>query len=392
MVSDIKLVINLMKHNSIRFQIFLWYSISFILATSIIFASFLFVTRQTLYRQVDQELTSHVTKLAEIATRNVTNLHEIVLQQDLFKEFSEIPGMIVVVLDQNGNVIRNSLDNDTNAQTYSSIFSQVKSEKSEIFIDRTIQSQQMRFVADPIFSNDAVVGAVLVGHPTNIIQRSLISLFRTLILVFGILIIPAILSGYIVAGRAMRPIIDISDKIENISSERLNERVSNPNTGDELETLAVSFNRLIDRLQESFTRERQFIGDVAHELKTPISILRGEVELVLAKPRTSREYLQAFRETMTDINKLSTLVKNILDLAWLNTDNAQMGNQSTNISNIALELVEITEKLGAEKNITLKSAITDKLYVNGSEDKLSRALLNVLDNAVKYTPEGKSIS
>ncbi|MEK7165967.1 MAG: ATP-binding protein, partial [Patescibacteria group bacterium] len=188
------------------------------------------------------------------------------------------------------------------------------------------------------------------------------------------------------------PIFLISEKMKAISSEYLDERVTTQNSGDEIEKLAVSFNSLLDRLQESFRRERQFIGDVAHELKTPLSTIKGEIELTLSKNRSSGEYQKALSETLIDTNRLSTTVKNILDLAWIGAEKPNLENNSVNLSAVLTELTDVAVKLASHKHITLKSRIEDDVFVAGSEDKLGRAFLNLIDNAIKYTPKDKTVS
>ncbi len=111
-----------MNTKSIRFRILLWYSLTLLLATALIFTSFYLVTRQILFQQVDKELTSHADKLVEIVTRQGINLHASMLKQQLFNEFSEIPGMVVVLLDQDGNVIRSSLDSANPYLSYKLLF------------------------------------------------------------------------------------------------------------------------------------------------------------------------------------------------------------------------------------------------------------------------------
>ena len=161
---------------------------------------------------------------------------------------------------------------------------------------------------------------------------------------------------------------------------------------DEISELAITFNELLDRLDKAFRRERQFIGDVAHELKTPVATLKGEIELALSKKRTNEEYQKAFGETLIDVNRLSTTIRNILDLAWIGADTAVMNNRQTDLTAVLTELTEIAVKLAAQKHITVTSSIARGVLVTGSEDKLSRAILNVIDNAIKYTPVHETIS
>ena len=141
----------------------------------------------------------------------------------------------------------------------------------------------------------------------------------------------------------MEPVSAISKKLAKITSDNLNERVDVPKTSDELEELASTSNSLLDRIAQAFSRERQFIGDVAHELKTPVATLRGGIELVLSKNRTNGEYKQTLSETLIDVNRLSTTIRNILDLAWLGADNANLGEHHFNVSATVMELRDIAE-------------------------------------------------
>ena len=180
--------------------------------------------------------------------------------------------------------------------------------------------------------------------------------------------------------------------MKEISSEHLDERVENPNSRDEIEKLVTTFNGLLDRLQGSFERERQFIGDVAHELKTPVATIKSGIELILSKERTKVEYKKELNETLTDVNKLSGNLKNILDLAWMGTENINSFKNKFNLSETVSELGEIATKLAREKSIKIQEEVDKNIFVHGSKDKITRAVLNVIDNAIKYTPKAGLVS
>jgi heavy metal sensor kinase len=381
-----------MNTKNIRFRIILWYSTTLFLATAFIFSSFYFVTQQILYSQVDKELLSHSSKLSEIATRQGIGLHEAILKQQLFAEFSDIPGMVVVLLDQEGSIVQNSLSPNIPFVSYQYLFDRAKESTVPVYINQNISNVPMRFVSDPIRADNTLLGVVLVAHPIEAIQKSLNSLLTTLGIVFALLIVPSILGGRLLANKIMRPISKMSDQMDDIGSEHLEERIETPNTSDEIEKLGLTFNKLLDRLQESFERERQFIGDVAHELKTPVATLRGEIELALSKKRTNEEYKKALDESLIDVNRLSTTMKNILDLAWINADSANFDDHTFDLTSALTELKDLATKLGSPKHITIKGDIANNIVVKGMEDKVSRALLNIIDNAIKYTPKEGTVS
>lgn len=381
-----------MNTKSIRFRILLWYSLTLFLATALIFGSFYLVTRQILFQQVDKELTVHAAKLSEIATRQGSSTYGAIFKQQLYTEFSNIPGMVVVLLDHNGSVVRSSLSADTPYVSYTFLFQQAQSDQGSVYLNQNINNIPMRFLAEPVKAGNELLGVILVAHPIEAIQKSLNSLLTTLGIVLTFLIFPAIVGGRLIAGKIIRPISAISNKMAEISSEHLGDRAINPGSGDEIEKLVTTFNSLLDRLQESFQRERQFIGDVAHELKTPIATLRSGIELTLSKVRTKEEYKSSFHETLVDVNRLSTTIKNILDLAWLGAENAQQMENHFDLSVVLSDLREIADKLAAQKHIKIKVDIEPGVVISGAEDKVTRAVLNVIDNAIKFTPSGGSVT
>ena len=211
------------------------------------------------------------------------------------------------------------------------------------------------------------------------------------VIFFGLLILLA-LEGFFIVRKMTSGISKLSSKIKTITSKNLTERVTGVDTEDEIGELATSFNQLLDRLLEAFKRERQFIGDVAHELKTPLATQRSAIEVALSKNRSPEEYKEILSEALLDNNRITTTLKNILDLAWSEAESAKVKKDKVNLSEVVSEIVEIATKLGLAKKVSVSENLNDHIVVLGSEDKLTRAFLNIVDNAIKYTPTGGSVS
>lgn len=382
-----------MNIRSARFRITAWYSLSLSLATIIIFLSFFVVTQQTLYNRVDSELTTHGNTIVQLASSENTMLHGVMLNHIASDEFQQTPGMLVVILDAQGKVIQSSLANDSFQSTYQPMYKLAIETNTPVFQNETIADSQMRFYAKSIFDKGRLIGVVLVAHPIDVIQKSLNSLLFILGAVFVVLIIPMILGGYGIARGVMKPLASLIEKLKIITSEHLHERIKNPHTGDEMEELTVTFNSLLDRLQHAFQRERQFIGDVAHELKTPLATLQSGLEVTLSKTRTKEEYKEALQEALIDTKKQSQTLNSILDLAWSEAMTKEDKRIQLNLTELLEELGEITEKLGKQKDLNIEKVFDKDIYVAGvgSKEKLAQALLNILENAVKYTPQNGTI-
>ncbi|HLE49455.1 MAG TPA: ATP-binding protein [Patescibacteria group bacterium] len=381
-----------MNIKSIKFRLTFWYVSAFVIFSALLAIGFFILTKYVLYINTDSALTSHSEKVVEVLTRQECCMYQEIARQSFLQEFSGIPGMLVVVLNNDGNTISSSLKTDLPGNITEEMFQKVLNTKEPFFIDKTVGELPLRFRATPVIKNGTLLGVVLMAHPIEIVQKSLQSLLVTLGIIYVVLVIPTIIGGYLLAKGAISPLREITDKLKRVSSENLTERVKKPNTGDEIEELAETFNTMLGRISEAFERERMFIGDLAHELKTPLATLRSGVEITLSKKRTSTEYKSALTDSLVDINNISSTLKNILDLAWTRSDNARGKAEKVDLSGMSKELKEILEKLTLTKNLKIVSNIENNIEVLGQEDKLMRAFLNIIDNAVKFTPANGTIT
>ncbi len=203
---------------------------------------------------------------------------------------------------------------------------------------------------------------------------------------FFILLFILAVAGYFIVKKLTSSLTDLSEQIKHISSRNLDKHIRGINSKDEIGELAKSFNDLLDRLNQSFKREQQFIADVAHELKTPLATLRSALEVAISRERSNDEFKKVITEAIKDTNHLTTTLKNILDLAWSETPIEKNNTERFNLSELMNELCEISQKMAVHKKINIKVQIVNDIHIIGSKEKLVRALLNIIDNAIKYTP------
>ena len=381
-----------MNIKSIKFRLTFWYVSAFVIFSALLAIGFFILTKYGLYINTDSALISHPEKVLEVLTRQECCMYQEIARQSFLQEFSGIPGMLVVVLNNDGNTISSSLKTDLPGNITDEMFQKVINTKEPFFIDKTVGELPLRFRATPVIKDGSLLGVVLMAHPIEIVQKSLQSLLVTLGIIYVVLLIPTIIGGFLLAKGAISPLREITDKLKRVSSENLAERVKKPNTGDEIEELAETFNTMLSRISEAFERERMLIGDLAHELKTPLSTLRSGVEITLSKKRKTSEYKAALTDSLVDVNNISSTLKNILDLAWTRSDNARGKAEKINLSKMSKELKEILEKLTLTKNLKIITNIENDIEILGQEDKLMRAFLNVIDNAVKFTPANGTIT
>lgn len=206
--------------------------------------------------------------------------------------------------------------------------------------------------------------------------------FLVLLLVFGI-------AGYVLINRITQSLRELAHEMKSISPTHLDERVS-VHSDDEIGDLAVSFNELMDRVEEGFTREKQFIADMAHEFKTPLTTLRSDFEITLLKERDVEVYRKALEDGIVEIDKVSATLNRVLELA---RSNILVHEQPTKfcVSDLCAELIEELHTVATTKKITVTDDLEHMLYMEGYKERLAAALMNVLDNAIAYTPEGGTV-
>lgn len=359
-----------MNTKSIRFRIIILFSSILIIAIGVIFSSFYIFTNKIIYQEVDKELSLHSHNL---------------------DQFGNVPTMVTVQLDQNGNVTKSSVDFNSSTMLFSNLFKIAQKNRSITFINQSMGNTPMRFLIKPTWTDDKLTEVLLVAHPIEAIQKSLNSLMSTLAFIFIIFILPVILGAIVFTQKIIKPISSVIQNMDDITTENLEMRLPNPKSNDEIEKLTLTFNNLLDRLHQSFKRERQFIEDIAHELKTPIATLKGGIELTLSKDRSNTEYKRTLKETLIDTDRISKLVSNLLDLAWVGMSQNTLNNKQFNLSEVTNDLAQIALKLGLQKNIMVNIDIDKNIKIYGDESKISRAILNLIDNAIKYTSSYKNV-
>jgi len=202
-------------------------------------------------------------------------------------------------------------------------------------------------------------------------------------LIIGLFFLLAVI-GFVVVYRITQSLNFLSTQMRQISSKTLEKRITTIKGNDEIGHLAISFNELLDRLDKAFKRERQFIADVAHEMKTPIATLRSSFEVTLQKERTNEEYKKIIKDSIIETDRLTTTLKDVLDLAWSEIPNEHV-KTTFDLSELMFEMSEIAQKLGSKKQITVIKSIVPSIQMSGFRERLGRAILNIIDNAIKYT-------
>ncbi|MGQ9503212.1 MAG: sensor histidine kinase [Anaerolineae bacterium] len=224
------------------------------------------------------------------------------------------------------------------------------------------------------------------------LQDVLESLRTQMLLGLPFILVVAGFGGYLLADRALRPIDRITRTAQAISVSQLSQRIRYIGPQDEVARLAITFDRMLDRLQATFERERRFTADAAHELRTPLTALKGRLDVILSRPRTAAEYESVLHDLEQEVDRLIHLSTNLLLLARLDQRRLPWQPQMLDLSELLHVIAEQVRPLADARGLTLTEEVLPELSIVGDPDHLIRLFLNLLDNAVKYTPPGGQVT
>ena len=206
----------------------------------------------------------------------------------------------------------------------------------------------------------------------------------------GALLLGTIL-GWIMAGRALKPVKDVAQAAQRITGSNLSLRIPTREAGDELDYLVLTFNRMIERLEASFNQMKQFSADVSHELRTPITAIRGQLEVALFTAKTTDHYREAMFNALQDIDRLSQIVRALLLLSQAESGQLVLQRSRLNLCEVIEDLVEQFQIPAEEAGLQLTASVPADCPAEVDRVQIERMITNLLSNALKFTPRGGKV-
>jgi len=248
----------------------------------------------------------------------------------------------------------------------------------------------VRVLTWPVIKAGRVISLVQVGMSRENVYATQRRFLLALAAVLPIALLLAGGGGWMLARRALRPVDRMTETARRISAEHLTGRVVETGAGDELDRLGQTLNAMLGRLDAAFQEMRQFTADASHELQTPLTILKGEMEVALRSPRSPEEYQRILKSALEEIDRIARLVDGLLLLARADAGVLRMDRRPADLAQLVEEVYGQTRILAEARSVNLRLGPVEPISVPGDYAHLRRLLLNLVDNAVKYTlPDGR---
>ena len=365
-----------------------------ILATTIVmalvFASFSIVVYQKAKSAYRERLDARLEGYAE-------KLREEVEEQYLEKRFPaeadlraiRVEGLmdpLMCLSDSNGTIV---LSDSLLAPSAKKPWSEIVS-REFTFEDVILAGNRYRALWAPVEAADQDRFSVHIAASLDEVEASLALLRLLMLMGVPVALLISAFAVFAIATTAMRPLSRMVRTAEKITESNLGERIPESRNRDEVFALAATLNTMMDRIEQAFTSQKQFVADASHEIRTPLAIIRSELEYAQKQPEKSGT-MESLATALDEVERLKKLSDDLLLLARLDSASLTMKTQAFRLDELLADCVRKMKTIADARKISLSLTIHDVVELTGDEDKIGRAILNLLDNAIKYSAEGGTV-
>lgn len=380
---------------STRFKTTLWYSGLFLLLEVIIGLTVFFYLKHSLEQDLNRSLGKQAEMIYNFVEESKIDLSSFT-PDSVYSSPDELVYDLIfeaVALNPRNNFVQVELDNKMLFKTQNLIdqnisFPNIPPDKIVI---KDIQNDRLSDSPIRVAFLKKKNYEITVAYPSHLIDDTLAKLTDIYIIIAPLFFILSIIGGSVLSAGALSRIDKITQKTDEITTHNLNEKIPGEEFNDEYGRLALTMNRMIRRIKTSLDYKNQFSMAASHELKTPLTILRGEVEVALRHPKTSGEYHEILKSNYEEILRLINIVDRLFFVSRFDNDQLQINKINVNLSAYLQKTIESLEYLSAERNNRLEVAAENNIEVELDPDLMRQVLTNLIDNAIKYGNENETI-
>jgi len=254
-----------------------------------------------------------------------------------------------------------------------------------------------RLISFPLDNSTRPQVILQISVPMTLLETQIATRLKMLQVGIPLVLFIAMLGGLFFSSRALAPVNHMIQAAQGIDASELDQRVPVPVANDEIKKLSLTLNEMLDRIHQAFQSQERFVADASHQLLTPLAILKGELEVMQKRDFEKSEVDAFLRSSLQEIDSLAKIVKDMLLLARIDAGLGGLNLQEIQLDELVFEAIARVEKVANSKGIRMKVDILDKesvgrKAVRGDYDLLLNLLVNIIENAIKYSPQGEMIS
>ncbi len=379
-----------MNARSIRFRLTVWHA-GLLAAALVLFGVSVYAgLGHYLKRTLTDSLSKEARQIGETLLVNINLSGETYVVDEIKEHLApEVNGIFVRVTRADGSTLYESgLPRDGSFDPGNVSAVRIDLTQASSRIEHLPGGSEMIVSAVPFTSRDETRFFVEAGAPLRQSESVLHGLLLTFAVGLPLVVAVAIAGGYMLMRRALAPVGEITRTAEQITSRNLSERLPELRTGDELEALSTALNRMIARIEHSFRHINRFSADASHELRTPLTVLRGELEAIAQRPNLQPDVRDTIGSALEEAERLSKIVESLLSISRLDAGEALMTRERFDLSELVAGTADQLRLLAEDKQIALKCSATTLVEIEGDPHRLKQIVVNLVDNAIKYTGEG----
>lgn len=391
---------------SIRRRLTVWYAIALLASIGAFGGALYFERRRSSLRELDDRLTLEGRAAAQYFISYQASVGRVLPPGETPKlainavgaYLDAVRDFVVVFNPEQAAIYRNPAMRPFSVAALSEVLAAGQAGGTESkrsgFVSIAGQGQRFRYVQLPLEGVWAAPASIIVAAPEDDVPFGPAQLLRAMLVIAPVILFGSMGLGYVLADTSLRPLEGIVDELETVTDgTSLHRRVGVPVSADELARLAATMNRMLSRLEQSFVTLRRFTADASHELKTPLQVLRAGVERAMTHPKTPTEALQSLEEVLAEIHRMSELVENLLTLARADEGRATLAVEPADLRDLVNEAAETAGILGEGPAIAVRSEVPEQpVTIAVDRSRIRQLLLNLVTNAIKYTPSGGKVS
>ena len=257
--------------------------------------------------------------------------------------------------------------------------------------DTRLNGIDVRQIQFSIRDHGKVAGYMIIAISLEESNMVLHNLGEILAILFPVILVVLFLAARFIAGKSIKPIIHITETSSIITRENLKSRIALPANKDELYVLSETINNLLDRIENTISREKEFTSDASHELRTPLAVIKGTLEVLIRKPRNQKEYEDKINFCISEVNRLNHMVDQLLMLARFENQNQTLKIEKVYLNSIILDTVSRYSEKIQLRNIRISTLFSDDFYVNSDHYLLAIIFDNLISNALKYSNDDSEL-